>query len=68
MSLLLLRLRLPTAQATAYGKKVVALRGKGCNVFVGSRNLVSYDQLLGKESAVTLIAESSQCYSLAWLA
>ena len=60
-----LRSRLPTAQGTVNGKKVIALRDTGCTGCVVRRNLVSSDQLLGKESDVTLIVESTQRYPLA---
>ena len=60
-----LRSRLPTAQGTVNGKKVIALRDTGCTGCVVRRSLVSSDQLLGKESDVTLIDESTQRYPLA---
>ena len=60
-----LRSRLPTAHGTVYGKKVIALRDTGCTECVVRRSLVSSDQLLGKESVVTLIDESTQRYLLA---
>ena len=55
-----LRSRLPTAQGTVNGKKVIALRDTGCTGCVVRRSLVSSDLLLGKESDVTLIDESTQ--------
>ena len=45
-----LKSRLPTAQGTVNGKKVIALRDTGCTGCVVRRSLVSSDQLLGKES------------------
>ena len=60
-----LKSRLPTAQGTVNGKKVIALRDTGCTRCVVRRSLVSSDQLLGKESDVTLIDESTQRYPLA---
>ena len=60
-----LRSRLPTTQGTVNGKKVIALRDTGCTGCVVRRSLVSSDQLLGKESDVTLIDESTQRYPLA---
>ena len=60
-----LRSRLPTAQGTVNGKKVIALRDTGYTGCVVRRSLVSSDQLLGKESDVTLIDESTQRYPLA---
>ena len=60
-----LRSRLPTAPGTVNGKKVIALRHTGCTVCVVRRSLVSSVQLLGKESDVTLIDESTQRYPLA---
>ena len=46
------------------GKKVVVTRDKGCTGCVLRRNLVSDDQLLGKESDVTLIDETTWSYPL----
>ena len=60
-----LRSRLPTAQGTVYGKKVIALKDTGCTGCVVRMRLVSSDQLLGKEPDVTLIDESTQRYPLA---
>ena len=60
-----LRSRLPTAQGTVNGKKVIALRDTGCTGCVVRRSLVSSDQFLGEESDVTLIYESTQRYPLA---
>ena len=60
-----LRSRLPTAQGTVNVKKVITLRDTGCTGCVVRRSLVSSDQLLGKESDVTLIDESTQRYPLA---
>ena len=60
-----LRSRLPTAQGTVNGKKVIALRDTGCTGCVVRRSLVSSEQLLGKESDVTLIDESTERYPLA---
>ena len=56
---------MPTAQDTVNGKKVIALRDTGCTECVVRRSLVSSDQLLGKESDVCLIDESTQRYPLA---
>ena len=56
---------MPTAQGTVNGKKVIALRDTGCTGCVVRRSLVSSDQLLGKESDVTFIDESTQMYPLA---
>ena len=60
-----LKSRLPTAQGTVNVKNVIALRVTGCTVCVVRRSLVSSDQLLGKESDVTLIDEFTQRYPLA---
>ncbi|MES9950706.1 MAG: hypothetical protein ABW118_17245, partial [Candidatus Thiodiazotropha sp.] len=49
-----LKSRLPTAQGMVNGKKVVVLRDTGCTGCVIRRSLVSDEQLLGKESDVTL--------------
>ena len=56
---------MPTAPGTVNGKKVIALRDTGCTGCVVRRSLVSSDRLLGKESDVTLIDESTQRYPLA---
>ena len=56
---------MPTAPGTVNGKKVIALRNTGCTGCVVRRSLVSCDQLLGKESDVTLTDESTQRYPLA---
>ena len=60
-----LKSRLPTAQGTVNGKKVIALRDTGCTGYVIRRSLISDDQLIGKESDVTLIDETTQRYPLA---
>ena len=60
-----LKSRLPTAQGTVNGKKVIALRDTGCTGCVIRRNLISDDQLTGKESDVTLIDETTQRYPFA---
>ena len=60
-----LKSRLPTAQGTVNGKKVIALRDTGCTACVIRRSLISDDQLIGKESDVTLIDETTQRYPLA---
>ena len=57
-----LKSRLPTAQGTK--KKVIALRDTGCTGCVIRRSLISDDQLIGKESDVTLIDETTQRYPL----
>ena len=62
--MLLFKIKVPTAQGTVNGKKVIALRDTGCTGCV-VRSLASSDQLLGKESDVTLIDESTQRYPLA---
>ena len=51
-----LRSRLPTAQGMVNGEKVIALRDTGCTGCIVRRSLVSSDQLLGKESDVTLMS------------
>ena len=55
-----LKSRLPTAQGTVNGKKVIALRDTGCTGCVIRRSLISDDQLIGKKSDVTLIDETTQ--------
>ena len=58
--------RLPTAQGTVNEEKnVIALRDTGCTGCVIRRSLISDDQLIGKESDVTLIDETTQRYPLA---
>ena len=56
---------MPTAHGTVNGKKVIALRDTGCTGCVIRRSLISDDQLIGKESDVTLIDETTQRYPLA---
>ena len=60
-----LKSRLPTAEGTVNGKKVEVLRDTGCTCCTVKRSLVSDDQLIGKESYVTLIDETTQKYPLA---
>ena len=60
-----LKSRLPKAQGTVNGKKVIALRDTGSTGCVIRRTLISDDQLIGKESDVTLIDETTQRYPLA---
>ena len=59
-----LKSRLSTAQGTVNGKKVIALRDTGCTGCVVRRSLIFDDQLIGKESDVTLIDETTQRYHL----
>ena len=63
--MLLFKIKVPTAQGTVNGKKVIAFREIGCTGCVVHTSFVSSDQLLGKESDVTLIDESTQRYPLA---
>ena len=58
-----LKSRLPTAEGTVNGRKVDVLRDTVCICCYCS--LVSDDQLIGKESYVTLIDETTQKYPLA---
>ena len=60
-----LKSRLPTAEGTVNSKKVEVLRDTGCTCCAVKRSLVSDDQLIGKESYVTLIDETTQRYPLA---
>ena len=60
-----LKSRLPTAKGTVNGRKVEVLRDSGCTCCTIKRSLVSDDQLIGKESYVTLIDETTQKYPLA---
>ena len=53
-----LRSRLPTAVGTVNGKEVRVLRDTGCTGVVVRRDLVSDEQMLGKELDVTLINET----------
>ena len=50
--------RLPTAVGTVNEKEVRFLRDTGCTGVVVRRDLVSDEQMLGKELDVTLINES----------
>ena len=58
-------LRLPTAEGTVNSRKVEVLRDTGCTCCTVKRSLVSDDLLIGKESYVTLIDETTQRYPLA---
>ena len=60
-----LRSRLPTAVGTVNGKEVRVLRDTGCTGVVVRRDLVSDEQMLGKELDVTLINESKLKYPVA---
>ena len=60
-----LKSRLPTAEGTVKSRKVEVLRDTGCTCCTVKRSLVSDDQLIGKESYVTLIDETTQKYPLA---
>ena len=56
--------RLPTADGTVNGRKVEVLRDTECACCTVKRSLVFDDQLIGKESNVTLIDETTQKYPL----
>ena len=60
-----LKSRLSTAEGTVNSRKVEVLRETGCTCCTVKRSLVSDDQLIGKESYVTLIDETTQKYPLA---
>ena len=60
-----LRSRLPTAVGTVNGKEVRVLRDRGCTGVVVRRDLVSDEQMLGKELDVTLINEFKLKYPVA---
>ena len=60
-----LKSRLLTAEGTVNGRKVEVLRDTGCTCCNVKRSLVSDDQLIGKESCVTFIDETTQKYPLA---
>ena len=60
-----LKSRLPTAEGTVNGRNVEVFRDTGCTCCTVKRSLVSDDQLIGKESYVTLIDETTQKYPLA---
>ena len=66
-SVTFLKSRLPTAECTVTcnTRKVEVLRNTGCTCCTVKRSLVSDDQLIGKESYVTLIDETTQRYPLA---
>ena len=57
-----LKSRLPAAVGTVNGKEVRVLRETGCTGVVVRRDLVSDEQMLGKELDVTLINESKLKY------
>ena len=51
---------MPTAEGTVNGRKVEVLRDTGCTCCTVKRtSLISDDQLIGKESYVTLIDETT---------
>ena len=56
---------MPTAEGTVNSRKVEVLRDTGCTCCTVKCSLVSDDQLIGKESYVTLIDETTQRYPLA---
>ena len=56
---------MPTAEGTVNGRKVEVLRDTGCTCCTVKCSLVSVVQLIGKESYVTLIDETTQRYPLA---
>ena len=60
-----LKSRLPTAVGTVNRKEVRVLRDMGCTGVVVRRDLVSDEQMLGKELDVTLINESKLKYPVA---
>ena len=60
-----LKSRLPTAVGTVNGKEVRVLRDTGCTGVVVRRDLVSDEQMLGKELDVTIINESKLKYPVA---
>ena len=60
-----LKSRLPTAEGSVNSRKVEVLRDTGCTCCTVKCSLVSDDQLIGKESYVTLIDETTQKYPLA---
>ena len=56
---------MPTVKDTVNGRNVEVLRDTGCTCCTVKRSLGSDDQLIGKESYVTLIGETTQRYPLA---
>ena len=60
-----LKSRLPTAEGTVNSRKVGVLCDTGCTCCTVKRSLVSDDQLIGKESYITLIDGTTQRYPLA---
>ena len=60
-----LKSRLATAAGTVNGKEVRVLKDTGCTGVVVKRDLVSDEQMLGKELDVTLINESKLKYIVA---
>ena len=55
----ILKSGLPTAEGTVNSRKVEVLRDTGCTCCTVKRSLVSDDQLIGKESYVTLTSMTS---------
>ena len=60
-----LKSRLHTAEGTVNSRKVEVLRDTGCTCCTVKRSLVSDDQLIGKDSYVTLIDATTQKNPLA---
>ena len=60
-----LKSRLPTVVGTVNGKEIRVLRDTGCTGIVVRRDLVSDEQMLGKELDVTLFNESKLKYPVA---
>ena len=60
-----LKSRLPTAEGTVNSRKVEVLHDTGCTCCTIKHSLVSDYQLIGKESYITLIYETTQRYPLA---
>ena len=56
---------MPTAEGTVNSRKVEVLCDTGCACCTIKRSLVSDDQLIGIETYVTLIDETTQRYPLA---
>ena len=56
---------MPSAEGTVNGRKVEVLRDTGCACCTLKCSLVSDDPLIGKESYVTSIDETTKRYHLA---
>ena len=63
-----LKSRLPTAPGKVNGKDVIVLRDTGCTGVVVRKDLVESDQILDRQSKITLIDDTTQSHAMATIA